>query len=101
MEYHRAKGTIAAREKILPGSDPPEIAIFFPKQDDTCILVPRDGAFQTAILDDWQSQGYTLKMDGILYRTLFARYDVTAPLRDHAQIGNLFFHFLFVNQQPQ
>ena len=99
LEYHLSGGTFPAREEIVTDSSELEFAVFFPQQNDKCILLPRDGAFQNRLLENWQSQGYTLKMDAILYRTLFARYDVRAPLVDRAQIGDLFFHLFFLNEQ--
>jgi len=101
LEYHVTGGTFPAREKIFTDSTKAEFAVFFPQQNEKCILLSRDGAFQNRLLEDWQSQGYELKMDGILYRALFARYDVTAPLVDHVQIGDLAFHLFFPNGQER
>jgi hypothetical protein len=101
LEYHLAHGAFPAREKIFTDSTKAEFAVFFPQQNDKCILLPRDGAFQNHLLEDWQSQGYTLKMDAILYRALFARYDVTAPLVDHVQIGDIVFHLFLPNEQQR
>ena len=101
LEYHRTRGAFPAREQIFTDLNKAEFAVFFPQENDKCILLPRDGAFQNHFLEEWQSQGYALKMDAILYRALFARYDVTAPLVDHVQIGDLVFHLFFPKEQQR
>jgi hypothetical protein len=101
LEYHLTHGAFPAREKIFTDSTRAEFAVFFPQENEKCILLPRDGAFQNRLLEDWQSQGYALKMDGVLYRALFARYQVTAPFVDHVQIGDLVFQLFFSNEQQR
>jgi hypothetical protein len=91
VEYHLARGGFSAREEILTDTNKPELAAFFPQDNDACILLPRDGAYETRLFENWKSKGYTFKMDALLYRTLFARYNVTASLTNSASLGDISF----------
>ncbi len=91
FEYHLARGNFSAREKILTDAIKPDLPAFFPRENDTCVLLPRDGACETRLLENWKSKGYSFKMDALLYRTLFARYNVTASLTNSASLGDISF----------
>jgi hypothetical protein len=91
VEYHLARGNFSAREEILTNGIKPELPAFFPRENDTCILLPRDGAYEMRLLENWMSKGYSFKMDALLYRTLFARYNVTTSLTNSASLGDISF----------
>ena len=91
VEYHLARGSFSAREEILADTNKPGLPAFFPRENDACILLPRDGAYETRLLENWKRKGYSFKMDALLYRTLFARYNVTASLTNSASLGDISF----------
>ncbi|MEY2481298.1 MAG: hypothetical protein QOI04_2225 [Verrucomicrobiota bacterium] len=97
FEYHLTRGTFFAREEVMSSTDGQSIPAFFPGEKNACLLLPRDAAFQTQLLEGWQAKGYALKMDAELYRVQFAKYDVTAPVSNSAKVGPLSFTLFPVN----
>ena len=97
FEYHFARGNFFGHEELLGEGKNPELAAFFPREEVGCIVLTRDAAYEDRLLEDWQAKGYTLKMDATLYRTLFARYDVTAPRSSFVTVGDVSFT-LFSNK---
>jgi hypothetical protein len=97
FEYHIKHGTLALREETVDDLEGNLLPIFLPP-DDVSIVLPRDGALHDRLLENWQTRGYPMKMDSTLYRTLFARYDVTAPRVNRAQVGNISFELFSTNR---
>jgi hypothetical protein len=58
-----------------------------PMPEGNCILLPRDGALQPTLIETLAAKGHTFQMDATLYRTLFARYNVTGPPPAEGRIG--------------
>jgi hypothetical protein len=87
LEYQITRGRFSAREEKLDGTNGtvPMFVLLsaasrggFASQDpENCILLPRDGALQPMLIESLRASGYTVKMDATLYRTLFARYNIT------------------------
>ena len=115
LEYQIARGKFSAREEKLDDTDG-GVPIFVvasaalrrvssyeleasrsepdwhsigqrPMPQENCILLPRDRALQPTLIESLHSRGYRLKMDATLYRTLFARYNVTGPASTEGRIG--------------
>ena len=91
IQYHIARGTFVAKEEME--SDVPAFIVASaggeqPTREKNCVLLPRDAALHQDSIDDLADHGYRLKMDAILYRTLFARYDVITPSTNKGRIGN-------------
>lgn len=93
VEYHLARGTFFGHEELVGKEKKPGLAAFFPRENaNGCIVLTRDAAYESRLLEDWQAKGYALKMDATLYRTLFARYDVTTvPRSSFAMVGDVSF----------
>jgi len=91
FEYHLVRGNLFGRKELLGEGKKPELVAFFPRADDGCLVLTRDVAYENRLLEDWQAKGYALKMDATLYRTLFARYNVTAPQSRFAIVGGVSF----------
>jgi len=49
-------------------------------QRDHCIFLPPEAAYENALFGRMAAEGYAMKMDAKLYRTLFARYDVRSAI---------------------
>ena len=98
LEYHVRRGTFPAREERRSDPEQGPIELFFPVSNPNCIILPHQGAFQSRLLERWQSEHYLLKMDRTLYRTLFQRYNVTAPRTDHVQIGAVSFRLFYLDR---
>jgi hypothetical protein len=50
------------------------------------------GADGERVPENWKSKGYSFKMDALLCRTVFARYNVTASLTDSVSLGDIPFN---------
>jgi hypothetical protein len=91
FDYHVARGTLAARKEHRAGPESRDLSIFRPQQRQGCVLVPRDSMFETSFLQSFATSGYLLKMDRLLYRTVYSRYDLNAQTPDEVTIGELKF----------
>jgi len=96
VEYHIRRGTLSAEERSDSSVPVFQVGsatnrsgtgqLHIPQQN--CVLLPRDGALHSDVINNLAADGYALQMDATLYRTLFARYDVTTPPAGKGQIGN-------------
>lgn len=85
FEYHIARGTFPAEEKL----DAMErIPAFTPRNAAWCVMMPRDASFAREMLEKWRGHGYKLKMDALVFHTAFARYDAHA--RNESQQFEIF-----------
>jgi hypothetical protein len=75
FEYHVEHANLPFHEKDLHGEIHKDLPAFL-SSGDHCIFLPPEAAYENALLAEWQREGYAMKMDAKLYRTLFARYDV-------------------------
>jgi hypothetical protein len=100
IEYHIAHGTLRARKELF--DNPDAMPMFVVESSSSrldsetigqqpmpqeCVLLARDGALDPNLIKLLSSSGHLIRMDATLYRTLFARYDVTGPAPDKGQIG--------------
>jgi len=92
FQYHIARGTFAAAEKHLTDSVDGDVWEFFPlDKNNACVLLPPNAATQNNILEDFQAKGYRMKMDRVVYHTMFARYDVSDIAAKTVKIGKVTF----------
>jgi hypothetical protein len=78
FEYHIACGAFAADEESFDGKIQSKLSAFRPRKSPQCILLPPEAAYEIALLRDFREKGFAIKMDTLVYRTIFGRYDVTS-----------------------
>lgn len=83
FEYQMEKGMEPLRKKELTGPSGTRVSGFVGLSD-SCIMVPREAAYQTELLKAWHDRGYALEIEVGLYRRLFDRYAMT----DEKQAGD-------------
>ena len=100
FDYHVAHRNFAARPEIVSRTETGELKGFGLSTNPDCVFLPRNAAWQTNLLELWQANGYRLVMDATLYRTIFAKYDVTTSLGDSARVGNLSVKLFSISPLP-
>lgn len=83
IAFHLERGSLSAQSRPRAGYERGYILGGKPER----LLIGREAAENLRVLDRFHREGYEIVIDRVLWRTLYARYDVSLRPGDRAQIG--------------
>jgi hypothetical protein len=87
VEYNLSHGTFQAERQVAESGNARTPIFTLPRSH--CLLLTLQALDRPALLQELHTQGFSITMDRMLYRTLFQKYDVNATDKESATIGGV------------
>jgi hypothetical protein len=87
FRYHIACGAFQAEERSIESNDTLLPSFVLPQH--SCFLMTIEAAGRTGWLRTLQAQGFSIKMDQLLYRTMFEKYALDSPDKQSVNIDGV------------